>query len=162
MDLETKKLSVEWLWRKFSALSSMELYQLLKLRQDIFVLEQNCLYADIDNQDFYHQHLLAYSGTELIGYLRIIPSKHHSSGCVAIGRVAISRKYRGLGLAREMMEKAMDYCAHNHPSETIFVSAQLYLQSFYQNLGFKTIGDGYLEDDIPHIAMKKVAKGGQE
>jgi len=154
LDALTKTPSIQWHWRDFNQLSNLELYQLLKLRQDVFVLEQTCLYADIDDEDTHHHHLLGTVDNKLAGYLRVIPKAFHDSGYVAIGRVAVDKNYRGIGLARIMMLESIRYIQTNYPEQNIFVSAQLYLQKFYESLGFTPISEMYLEDDIPHLSMQ--------
>ncbi|HFB66042.1 MAG TPA: GNAT family N-acetyltransferase [Aeromonadales bacterium] len=160
------KLDIEWGWREFDDLSNSELYQMLQLRQDVFVLEQNCLYADIDGEDYYHWHLLGYdldsegsfTGEHLAAYLRLIPPDHHESGCVAIGRVVSDQQYRGFGLGYQLIEQAIQFCDKHFPGMVVFLSAQEHLEDFYKNFGFSTVSEMYLEDDIPHIDMKKIPK----
>ena len=152
--MELKPQPIQWIWKEFQALTVLELYELLQLRQQIFILEQTCLYPDIDGEDFFHHHLLAYSDKKLAGYLRVIPPKYHVKNLVAIGRVVVNSAFRGQGIARKMMLQGIDFCHKNYPNFNIHVSAQQYLEGFYQSLGFKTCSDMYLEDDIPHVAME--------
>ena len=142
-------------WRRFNDLDNRQLYDMLRLRQEVFILEQNCLYADIDGEDHHHWHLLAYNAEQFTGYLRVIPAEHHPSGCVAIGRVVIPMKFRGAGLASPLMKQALDFCDSKYSQQVIFLSAQQYLHDFYKKLGFTAVGEVYLEDGIPHIDMKK-------
>ncbi len=151
MDLKLPPL--KWYWKDFEQLTALELYQLLKLRQDVFVLEQTCLYPDIDGEDVNHKHLLSYDQNNLVGYLRVIPPEFHQSGNLAIGRVVTSDSYRGLGVGRLLMEKAIEYCLEQYPKQDIVVSAQHHLEHFYQSLNFNTTSEVYLEDGIPHVAM---------
>ena len=151
-----QKLEVNWHWRSFNQLTNLELYQLLKLRQDVFVLEQQCLYPELDNEDFNHWHLLGYEGDNLAAYLRLIPPEHHKSGCVAIGRVVTQHDYRGFGLGYDLIKKAIKFSEKEFPGVVLFLSAQQHLKQFYQGFGFSAISKGYLEDGIPHIDMKKL------
>ncbi len=143
-------------WCNFKQLSNQQLYGLLKLRQDVFIVEQTCLYADIDDEDQYHWHLLAYNAEKLVGYLRVIPAEHHHSGCVAIGRVVIAKEFRGAGLASQLMQQTVAFCEEKFPGQLVFLSAQEHLLDFYKGFGFISISDVYLEDGIPHIDMKKM------
>ncbi len=158
------ELKLDWRWREFDTLEVTELYQILKLRQDVFVLEQNCLYPDIDGEDYHHWHLLGYDedheqdfqNENLAAYLRLIPPDHHESGCVAIGRVVTDNQYRGFGLGYKLIEQALKFCAYEYPEMVVFLSAQEHLEDFYKSFGFSTVSDVYLEDDIPHVDMKKI------
>lgn len=139
--------------KKFELLSTEELYAILQLRCQVFVVEQNCPYLDIDGEnDKLALHLLIYQDNLLAGYCRIIPPQTYDQK-VAIGRVVILPAYRGFGLARKMMDMALNYCHSHYQNQTIYVQAQDYLKDFYASLGFVAISDVYLEDNIPHIDM---------
>lgn len=139
--------------KKFELLSCEELYAILQLRCQVFVVEQNCPYLDIDGEnDKQALHLLVYQDNILAGYCRIIPPNHHYQQ-VSIGRVVVSPVYRGFGLARKMMVMALNYCKTHYESQTIYVQAQDYLKDFYASLGFAATSDVYLEDNVPHIDM---------
>ncbi|MEL6605524.1 MAG: GNAT family N-acetyltransferase [Cyanobacteria bacterium J06614_10] len=143
----------DWMWKAFPALSVDELYEILRLRQQIFILEQQCLYLDIDSLDADAWHLLAMNEAgELVGYLRgIAPEKKYAEP--SIGRVLIRRDERGKGMGQQLMEKGIGYVRSQFSSQSIRLSAQLHLQAFYEGLGFLPVGESYLEDDIPHIEM---------
>lgn len=141
--------------KSFSQLTTMQLYQLIKLRVDVFVVEQNCPYSELDNKD--HQqdvyHLLGYQGDKLIACARLLP-KGVSYPSVSIGRVAISKSHRGGGFGHQLLQEALSACDLLWPGESIEIGAQEYLSEFYQHHGFIPTSAMYLEDDIPHIDMK--------
>jgi len=137
--------------KSFQELSLEELYSLLKLRIDIFVVEQNCPYPELDNEDQNSIHFFYKEAREIIAYLRVIPKK---AGNIRIGRVVTDKGYRGKKLSSQLMEEAMKYISENHPSKTITLSAQEHLQHFYAQFGFKSVSEMYLEDGIPHVDME--------
>ncbi len=138
--------------KTFGELTTEELYQILKLRNEIFVVEQNCIYQDCDNKDLRAWHLFYQEEGQVVAYLRILP-KGVSYDEVSIGRVIVHSDFRGKGLSRTMMKHAIDYIIHEIHENKIRISAQAYLQSFYSSLGFKMVSELYLEDEIPHIEM---------
>lgn len=145
-------------WNLLDELSGQEVYELFMLRQQVFMIEQNCLYQDIDKSDStaLHCRYLDKNG-KLCGYLRVIsPSTEPSSKeqNPAIGRVAVNKKYRRQGIAEEMMESAMQTCEEQFPNQKIRLAAQTYLIDFYSRFGFMPIGREYIEDDIPHQDMQ--------
>lgn len=143
---------MEWKLKTFDELSKEELYEILKLRVDVFVVEQNCPYEEIDSKDLDCYHLFCTDKGEIIAYLRIL-KKGVSFDNISIGRVVIKNNYRKLGLGRVMLTKALLYIKNELKEETIKISAQHYLIEFYESLGFNPISDVYLEDGIPHINM---------
>jgi ElaA protein len=138
--------------KKFNALSVDELYDLLQLRQQIFVLEQNCIYLDADGVDKKCLHLLGLVNGKIVGYARIIPAGY-TYKTPSIGRVVIDEKHRGKKYAYLLMEKAIELIKEEFKTKKITISAQLYLKEFYESLGFKTVGDVYLDCDLPHLKM---------
>lgn len=150
-----------WKNKTFSQLSLDQLYDVLKLRVDIFVVEQTCYYPDLDGDkgllDRHPKtiHLLGYQGEVLVAYLRILPKGQSYKENISIGRVVIATQARGDGLGHELMTEALLLCQQHFPKEDIKISAQQHLKSYYQSHGFTQISDMYLEDDIPHIAMFK-------
>lgn len=133
-------------------LSGRQVYDLLFLRQSVFMLEQNCLYQDIDIEDASALHLRYVDKNDALqGYLRILPPGKEP--LPAIGRVAVKKKARQQGIARAMMEAALEQCQKRYPNQKIRISAQVYLVDFYTSLGFQEVGPEYLEDDIPHQDM---------
>ncbi|GLQ33554.1 GNAT family N-acetyltransferase [Litoribrevibacter albus] len=149
---------INWQVLAFNQLSLEQLYQILKLRVDIFVVEQDCPYPDLDNLDQHCRHLFASEGDEILAYTRLIPPGLEHKGSVldqqaAIGRVVVSEKARGRKLGYELMQRSIDAVWEATPAIPIKIGAQQHLEKFYGSLGFKTISEMYLEDGIPHIDM---------
>lgn len=149
-----------WHLKTFSQLTTNELYDFLKLRIDVFVVEQTCYYSDLDDLDRDPQtrHLFAYDGDTIIAYCRVLAPDVVYKNESAIGRVIISDQYRGQKLAHTLMNNALQQVDTLWPEQSCHISAQQYLEQFYQSLGFVTIGDMYLEDGIPHLAMRRVVQ----
>ncbi|WGE31922.1 GNAT family N-acetyltransferase [Actinobacillus genomosp. 2] len=139
-----------WINKTFTDLSTLELFEIYKLRTEVFVVEQNCPYQEVDNLDLIATHLFAKNCENLTAYARIIPNQDY----VQIGRVLVAKEYRGSGLARELMLQAVEIASSY--DQPIKIQAQAYLQSFYESLGFIAISDIYLEDGIPHLDMQLV------
>ena len=154
---------IQWHVLDFNELSLEQLYQIMKLRQDVFVVEQTCIYEDLDNLDQSCRHLFATqakdSGNEeIIAYTRLIPSGLVHKGELlsdqaAIGRAIIHESARGQKLGFELMQRSIDAIHELTPGIAIKIGAQQHLENFYGQLGFKTISEMYLEDGIPHIDM---------
>ena len=142
--------------KTFKELTTTELYQLLKLRAEVFVVEQNCAYLDIDNYDLGALHILGFKNDEVVAYARLLPQGYYHKEA-GIGRVVTGSKVRTLGYGKLLMEYAITEALSQFKTTEITISAQLYLEKFYTNLGFKTEGETYLEDDIPHIKMRYLA-----
>lgn len=140
--------------KKFQELNLEELYQILRLRSAVFVVEQNCPYQDIDNKDQESLHLLYYVGNQFAGYTRLLPAGL-SYKEVAIGRVIISPDHRGLGIGKALMTASIEACYALFGNAPIRIGAQVYLLKFYESLGFIPEGEVYDEDGIPHIEMLK-------
>ena|ERR1700758_3808805 len=138
--------------KKFKDLSVTELYDLLRLRSEIFVLEQKCIYVDQDGNDANSLHVLGYIKNKLIAYARIV-SPGTIFKTVSIGRVVVDEKFRGKEYGYLLMEKSIKETQKKHKPEVISISAQTHLQKFYNRLGFKAVGKTYLDCDIPHITM---------
>lgn len=138
--------------KKFSDLTIDQLYEIFKIRAEIFVVEQNCAYQDVDSRDKGAYHLFLENNNEIIAYLRILP-KGISYEEVSIGRVLTKESYRKRGLSRDLMDKAIAFVIDTLGEKEIRISAQVYLQEFYKSFGFKTVSDIYLEDGIEHIEM---------
>ncbi len=136
--------------KKFQELTLEELYSILKLRVDIFVVEQNCPYPELDSNDQESIHLFTNDAEKVVSYLRIITSQPKTR----IGRVVTDVDYRGKNLSSLLMEEAMDYINTHFPTKPILLSAQEHLQPFYRKFGFRPVSDVYLEDDIPHVDME--------
>lgn len=138
--------------KHFKNLSTIELYQLLQLRSEVFVVEQNCVYQDIDGKDDIAWHVLGKKKDGLVAYLRIFEPGDYFKRA-SIGRVVVAERARKRGYAKKIMEAAMAHIFENLSEKKITLSAQTYLIPFYQELGFESVGEGYLEDGIPHIKM---------
>lgn len=138
--------------KSFDELTNHEMYNMLRLRSDVFVVEQNCPYLDLDNKDQKGFHLLYYVDNELAGVTRLLP-KGISYDEVSIGRVVIAKSHRGLGLGVKLMEASIEGCEEKFGKSPIRISAQYHLSKFYQSLGFVEQGEVYDEDGIPHIGM---------
>lgn len=138
--------------KKFSELENNELYQILELRCEVFVVEQNCAYNDVDNKDQDAYHLLLQDNKKIVAGLRIL-KKGVSYDQISIGRVVVNKEYRGRGIAKDMMLKAIEFIENDLGEKEIKISAQAYLIDFYKSIGFVEVSKVYLEDDIPHIDM---------
>ena len=136
----------------FSELDKDELYQILRLRSEVFVVEQDCVYQDIDNKDQKAIHLFYKKEEEIIAYTRIFKKGDYYEN-PSIGRVVVSKNKRGKDLGKEIMLESMKYIKNNIKGEKIELSAQVYLNNFYKDLGFYSKGEEYLEDGIPHQRM---------
>ena len=138
--------------KSFKELSPTELYKILRLRNEVFVVEQNCPYQDADNKDLECQHLMLLQNDELMGYARLVPPGL-SFPQMSIGRVVTSPKVRGTGIGRVLMKAAIEQCDQIFGNGSIQIGAQAYLIKFYSSLGFKQVSEVYDEDGIPHIDM---------
>ena len=150
-------MTLSWTIKPFDKLTLTELYTLLRLRVEVFVVEQNCPFQDIDGLDDRAYHLLGYTAAgELAAYARLFDAGI-SYEQVAIGRVAVGLAHRRLGLGQELMQQAVAQCEVLFGGQAIKLGAQLYLKRFYEGFGFVQCGEGYLEDGIPHIPMLRAA-----
>jgi ElaA protein len=140
-------------FKPFKELTTLELYKILQLRSEVFVVEQNCIYQDIDDKDTMGYHLTCFENEELLAYARVLDPGVSYADYSSIGRVCTKQTHRQLGLGKELMQQAILHCQELYPDTKIKISAQSYLLKFYTELGFEAIGDEYLEDDIPHRAM---------
>ena len=141
-----------WTCKHFSQLTTEELYAILRLRSEVFVVEQNCVFLDMDNKDNYCHHLMGWQENLLAGYSRIVPagiSYVESS----IGRIVTSPAARGAGVGRELLIKSIDQLYTLYGKRNIRIGAQYYLKNFYESFGFVQKGEIYLEDGIEHIEM---------
>ena len=149
-------MEINWQDNHHSELSAQQLYAVLALRCAVFIVEQSCSYLDVDGQDLTadNRHILGMRGDELVAYARILTPADDAAP-VAIGRVIVSASARGLNLGNRLMEQALLSCEQHWPEREVYLSAQAHLQNFYGRLGFQAVGDIYLEDNIPHIDMRK-------
>lgn len=144
---------IKWIVKAFQDLSAAEYFELLYLRVEVFVVEQNCPYQEVDKKDKESFHLFGrINDTQIVAVSRILP-KGISYPEVSIGRVALKKKYRGKGIGDELMQQSLKFAQKEFGKQAIRISAQTYLHNYYQRHGFEQVGEGYLEDDIPHIEM---------
>ena len=144
--------------KKFNELSLYELYEIMALRQEVFVVEQNCPYLDADGKDQSAWHLMGLNeNKKLVAYTRLIPKGISYEKYPSIGRVVTSTSARGGGIGRELMEQSIQWMEKLFPAQDIKIGAQCYLEKFYKSLGFEIAGDEYLEDGIPHYPMLRKA-----
>tara|TARA_B100000945_G_scaffold131802_1_gene105252 strand:- start:73 stop:534 length:462 start_codon:yes stop_codon:yes gene_type:complete len=141
-----------FIWHNFDSISKEELYDVLSLRQRVFIIEQDCFYEDLDYTDQEANHLLLYKDSKLIGYSRVFPPgiKYDAA---SIGRIVIDLEYRGKGYGKGITQESIHFLKNNFPGSDISISAQYRLVDFYEDLGFEREGTVYLEDDIDHIKM---------
>lgn len=147
-----------WKCKNYSSLSIDELYQILRIRQEVFVIEQDCNYLDADNLDKDSDHLLCYKQDVLIAYMRIYINPNNVNK-LSFGRILVRKRFRGMGLGKELVQRGIDLNSDSLKNRVISMSAQVYLIKFYEELGFKIIGEQYLEDQIPHVKMIRVENG---
>ena len=155
-------MKFKWQWKKYIDLSQSEMYEILRIRQEVFVVEQNCIYQDIDGLDQHAWHLLARSKnksgrSDLAAYLRIISPGYHYEEA-AIGRVLVSKAFRRTGLGTILVKKGIEYLDSEIQKSSIRISAQAYLIAFYEGLGFVRCSEPYDEDGILHLEMIKTSK----
>jgi len=148
--MPAKKIS--WTFSSFISLSHHDLYQLLKLRQDVFIIEQNCIYPDIDNLDQFSHHLLGFNKKLLVAYLRLVPPGKKFNK-PSVGRVIIAKNERKKGLGNELVRMGLQKAKELYGNQDINVEAQAHLQEFYYRIGFRKISDSYDVDGILHIKM---------
>jgi ElaA protein len=150
MKADTKMIN--WTIKRFEELSVTELYDILNLRSEVFVIEQDCIYQDMDYADQKALHLMGKAEEKLMAYARIFaPNIKYIEA--SIGRVVTQPAYRNIGLGKVLMDNAISYCLENFPKHHIRISAQCYLEKFYQNLGFEIVSAVYQEDGIDHQEM---------
>ena len=148
--------AVTWRWLGFDELTPVDLYALMKLRQEVFVVEQNCVYLDADGLDpsCIHGMATATDDAALVAHARLVPAGL-AYATPSIGRVVTAPRARGWGLGRTLMTKALAESESRFPAKVITIGAQLYLQRFYESFGFAAVGRPYEEDGIMHIEMTR-------
>ena len=147
-------MSIQFQIKPFNELSVPQLYQILQLRSEVFVVEQNCVYQDIDGKDPKALHVSGVYQGEIVAYSRLFAPGYYFDNA-SIGRVVISDKFRDRKWGHSLIQTAISAIAENYNTSAITISAQLYLKKFYETHGFVQDGEGYLEDDIPHIKMHR-------
>lgn len=145
-------MSLRWECKPFDALSADQMYTILCVRQEVFVLEQECLYLDADGKDRQSLHLMGFDGDELVAYARIVaPGVSYAE--VSMGRILTTKNARGTGAGIELMEVGLQRIEEEYGKVPVRISAQTYLLKFYEKFGFDSTGKEYLEDEIPHTEM---------
>ena len=143
-----------WTTKYFDELTLQELYAVLRLRQQVFIAEQNCVFIDADNKDQTAHHLLCINAAgELLAYTRLLPAGVAYENYASIGRVVTNPEARGTGLGRVLMQKSIEATYQLFGRVAIKIQAQSYLRAFYESLDFVGIGQDYIEDGIPHVDM---------
>jgi ElaA protein len=146
-------MTVQWQILSFTQLSGPLLYAVLRLRQEVFVVEQHCPYLDLDNLDQQAMHMLCLRDGELLAYQRCLaPGLHYPES--SVGRIVVNPAMRGLQLGRELVQRGIEHNLSQWPGRDIRINAQAHLQNFYASLGFVAEGSEYLEDNIPHRQMR--------
>lgn len=145
---------MKFIIKTFQELTITELYALLELRSEVFVVEQDCVYQDVDGKDQTAVHVLGYKDDVLVAYSRLFNAGNYFSEA-SIGRVIVKASERKYGYGHDLIKKSVEVIETEFNTKEIHISAQTYLKQFYESHGFIQVGDGYLEDDIPHIKMVK-------
>jgi len=145
-------MNIHWHCKSFGNLLPKELYKILQLRSEVFVVEQNCIFLDMDSKDEGCLHFMGFVNDELAAYTRLVPPGYIYEE-MSIGRVVTSPKHRSKGLGKELMQRSIELCKHYFGDGNIKIGAQCYLLKFYESLGFKIIGERYDEDGIEHVHM---------
>ncbi len=149
-------MQIQWICKSFSELTSAELYAILRLRNEVFVVEQNCVFQDADNKDQQSMHLMGWINDELAAYTRLL-NVGVAYDKVSIGRVVTSPTYRNSGIGKVLMAESIEKCNALFGMQDIKIGAQLYLKKFYESFGFAQTSEVYDEDGIDHIEMIKPA-----
>jgi ElaA protein len=147
-------MEIQWKIKSFETLSVNELYGILRLRSEIFVVEQNCVYLDIDGKDKFALHLFGEFEGEIVGYSRLFKPEITFDNA-SIGRVVVDANYRDRKWGHDLMREAIAGIKNHFGETKITIGAQLYLKKFYESHGFVQTSEMYLEDDIPHIEMER-------
>ena len=146
-------MKIEWVKKKWSEVSLEELYSVLRLRSEIFVVEQDCVYQDIDNKDQIAIHLLGYINKELIAYSRLFNEGDYFKE-TSFGRAIIKKEKRGQGYGDELVKESLKTIKNYYGNKKVKISAQAHLKTFYSKHAFIAKGKEYLEDGIPHVSME--------
>ena len=152
--MSIESTQIEWRLRSFTELSVRELYAILQLRQEVFVVEQACAYLDADGEDSQAHHLMGFIDKHLALYTRLFYDPNSTTSI--IGRVIVKQTYRKLGLGYQLMTESEHTCQQLYTPNRITLGAQAHLESFYSRLGYTVYGEEYDEDGIPHLPMHKI------
>jgi len=154
-------MTIRWVCKAFTDLLPHELYKILHLRSEVFVVEQNCVFLDMDDKDEGSLHFMGFAGDELAAYTRLVPPGYIYEEA-SIGRVVTSPRHRSKGFGKELMQRSIETCRMYFGSGPIKIGAQYYLLKFYTSLGFENMNDLYLEDGIEHVHMILTASPGNK
>lgn len=147
-------MQIQWICKHFNDLLLTELYAIIRLRNEVFVVEQNCVFQDADNKDQQCFHLMGFINNELVAYTRLL-DKGVAYNYASIGRVVTNTNYRNIGAGKLLMQQSIEQCYTLFGQQSIKIGAQLYLKKFYESFGFEQSSDVYDEDGIDHIEMIK-------
>jgi ElaA protein len=148
---------ITWILKPFAELTPNELYSILQLRNEVFIVEQNCPYQDMDNKDLKSWHLMGIEENKLMAYSRLLgPGISYSES--SIGRIVSSPSARKTGMGKKLVKESIEQVKNLFNTDIIRIGAQLYLKAFYESFGFIQDGEVYLEDNIPHIIMLRKPK----
>ena len=147
---------INWQCKSFNELTNEELYKILQLRNEIFIIEQNCPYQDCDNKDLKSFHLTAWKENSIVAYSRILPPGISYPNAASIGRVVTAASSRRQDLGKQLMSKSLENLYRLFGHVPVIIGAQLYLKKFYESFSFVQCGDIYLEDGIQHITMELI------
>ena len=150
--------NLRWVTKTFAELTVNELYAILRLRSEVFVVEQKCIFLDIDNNDQKAFHTIGFLGEEVVATTRLFDKNIMYDGYQSIGRVVTAPKHRGLSIGKALMQYSIQECERLFGKGPIKIGAQLYLKKFYNEQGFEQSGDVYIEDEIDHIPMIRTEK----
>lgn len=148
------KQRIVWSTKSFGELALDELYKILQLRQQVFILEQACVYSDLDNKDQKSVHLMGWQGETLAAYTRLLPHGLSYPDAASIGRVLIAKHFRGQGLGEELMVRSIEGIYELYGKQDIKIGAQEHLKAFYNRLGFEQTSEPYMDAGILHIEMR--------
>lgn len=148
---------MHFITKKFTELTTTELYEILQIRSEVFVVEQDCVYQDLDGKDQKSLHVIGFKEDKIVAYSRIFKPGDYFQNA-SIGRVVVSISERKFGFGHDLMKASIKAIENQYQVIDITISAQVYLQKFYESHGFFKIGESYLEDGIPHIRMDKINK----
>ena len=150
--------NLRWVTKSFTELNTNELYALLRLRSEVFVVEQKCIFLDVDNNDQKAFHTIGFIGDEVVATTRLFDKDIMYDGYQSIGRVVTATKHRGLSIGKALMQYSISECEKLFGKGPIKIGAQLYLKKFYNEQGFEQSGEVYIEDDLDHIPMVRAEK----
>ncbi len=149
--------SITWYWKAWSELTVDEVTAMFKLRQDVFIVEQDCPFHDIDGKDDQALHLFGWDGDILVATLRLFENYKPYQNQASIGRICSHKDYRSTGAGRELVRRGVEYIDQHLPNQSTQIGAQQYLQRFYESFGFVQCSEPYDEDGIQHILMQRKA-----